>query len=222
MSRIYAAEANNSLIKLLTSDIKRVLDVGCGAGGNAALIKRNYPHAEIYGVTYSHDEAALASQVMESCCVADIEANLPTDLLAERFDVLIFSHVLEHMREPARVLAKFVVLLKPGGQVLIAVPNVLSCRMRMQFLFGHFEYQSGGVLDDTHLRFFTYNTADSLLIKDAPSLQITSKVADGSVPLWLLRRYILPEKLAKAIDEWGCRYWPNLFGGQILISAVKK
>lgn len=114
------------------------------------------------------------------------------------------------MREPARVLAKFVVLLKPGGQVLIAVPNVLSWRMRMQFLFGHFEYQSGGVLDDTHLRFFTYNTADSLLMKDAPSLQITSKVADGSVPLWLLRRYI-------CLKNWQKRL---MNGVQVLAQSV--
>lgn len=222
MGRIYAAEANYPLIKLLNPPVKRVLDVGCGAGGNADLIRRWFPDAEVCGVTYSVEEAELASQFMERCWVADIEAVLPLDLLNERFDALIFSHVLEHMREPDRVLAEFVVLLKSGGQALIAVPNVLSWRMRMQFLLGRFEYQTGGVLDETHLRFFTYNTANKLLMKGVPDLQMMLKAADGSVPLWLLRRYILPKKWSKKIDEWGCRHWPNLFGGQILIYAVKK
>jgi hypothetical protein len=120
------------------------------------------------------------------------------------------------------VLAKLVSLLREGGQVLIAVPNVLSWRMRLQFLFGRFEYQSDGVLDDTHLRFFTYFTADKFLLSGISNFEVSSKTATGSVPLWWLRRYLLPKSWCDRIDRWGCRHWPNLFGGQILIKAVKK
>lgn len=219
--RIYAASGNTALIDLLHYPIARVLDVGCGTGGNASLIKARFPNSEIYGITHSTAEANLAGRYMNRCWVGDIENELPQDLVGEKFDALIFSHVLEHTRHPAIVLAKCVNLLTQGGQVLIAVPNVLSWRMRKEFLLGRFEYQSGGVLDDTHLRFFTYYTADKELLKDSPSLQIEVKYADGNIPLWWLRRYVLPVRWAAAIDRLGCKLWPNLFGWQILIRAIK-
>jgi len=199
-----------------------VLDVGCGAGDNALIVNARYPTCQVYGITHSSAEAEIAGKVMAHCWVFDLEGDLPPDLADQTFDALIFSHVLEHLRDPAAVLTRFISLLREGGQVLIAVPNVLSWRMRMQFLFGRWEYESAGVLDDTHLRFFTYYTADQFLLSGAPNLSVLSKTATGSVPLWLLRRHLLPKSWCVRLDQWGCRHWPNLFGGQILIKAVKK
>lgn len=219
--RIYSNQGNAPLIDML-SGCARLLDVGCGAGDNALCVKARYPDCLIYGVTHSAPEAEIAGKSMKHCWVFDIEGDLPPDLSGQRFDVLIFSHVLEHLRDPASVLSRFVSLLSEGGHVLIAVPNVLSWRMRLQFLFGRFEYESAGVLDDTHLRFFTYYTADQFLLAGTPNLSVLSKSATGSVPLWWLRRHLLPKSWCDRIDRWGCRHWPNLFGGQILIKAVKK
>ncbi len=200
----------------------RLLDIGCGAGDNARLVKERHQARQVYGITHSASEAEIAGIHMEHCWVFDLEGEFPPDLTGQTFDALVFSHVLEHLRDPAVVLARFASLLHKDGQILIAVPNVLSWRMRLQFLFGHFEYESAGVLDDTHLRFFTYYTADKFLLAGAPSLSVLSKSATGSVPLWWLRRHLLPESWCDRIDQWGCRHWPNLFGGQILIKAVKK
>lgn len=222
IERVYANAGNEPLIGLLKLPVQRVLDIGCGSGGNAQLIKIHFSQSEIFGITHSNAEADVARHYMNHCWIADIESKLPANLADEKFDVLVFSHVLEHLRDPAIDLARFVHLLKQGGQVLIAVPNVLSWRMRIQFLFGKFEYASGGVLDDTHLRFFTYFTADKLLISQIPELELVSKTTTGSVPLWLLRRHIFTKSLSNKIDEWGCSRWPNLFGGQILIRAIKK
>lgn len=218
--RVYANQGNAPLIAMLSS-CTRLLDVGCGAGNNAVLVKARYPTCQVYGVTHSASEAEIAGARMEYCWVSDIERGLPPDSAGQTFDALIFSHVLEHLRDPATVLACFVSLLSDGGQVLIAVPNVLSWRMRLQFLFGRFEYESAGVLDDTHLRFFTYFTADQVLLSRALNLSVQSKSATGSVPLWWLRRHLLPMSWCDRIDKWGCRHWPNLFGGQILMKAVK-
>lgn len=220
--RVYASAGNEPLVTLLNHTVERVLDIGCGTGGNAVLIKSLYPDSKIYGITHSTSEADIARHYMNHCWVADIECELPLDLEAERFDTLIFSHVLEHMRDPAMVLSRFVNLLEQGGQVLIAVPNILSWRMRTQFLLGNFEYQSGGVLDETHLRFFTYFSIDQLLLSPIPELELVNKTASGNVPLWLLRRYVFPERWSNRIDEWGCKHWPNLFGWQIVLKAVKK
>jgi SAM-dependent methyltransferase len=218
--RIYRNAGNLALLRLMEGLPKRVLDVGCGAGDNARIIRAAHPGCEIVGITHSAAEALVARQWMTDCLVFDIEGALPPGLAAGAFDVIIFSHVLEHVREPASVLGKFAGLLGLGGSVLVAVPNTLSWAMRLQFLRGDFAYRSDGVLDDTHLRFFTYVTADDYLLGKTPALRLASKTVTGSVPLWLLRRHLFPRRWSVRIDELGCRLWPNLFGEQVLIKAV--
>jgi 2-polyprenyl-3-methyl-5-hydroxy-6-metoxy-1,4-benzoquinol methylase len=218
--RVYQNEGNPPLIDML-SDAQQVLDVGCGAGDNARLILSRMPECRIYGITHSEPEALIAGKWMRECWVIDLETALP-DHSGQPFDAMVFSHVLEHLRHPDEVLHRYGSLLKKGGEVLIAIPNILSWRMRIQFLLGGFEYQSSGVLDDTHLRFFTYFTADRFLLSKSPEFELISKTVTGSVPLWFLRRHILPASWRERIDNWGCRHWPNLFGYQILLKLVKR
>jgi 2-polyprenyl-3-methyl-5-hydroxy-6-metoxy-1,4-benzoquinol methylase len=222
---VYSNAGNPALLDLLGA-ARRVLDVGCGAGDNAALLRARDATVRVVGITHSPAEAALAAAHLERCHVFDIESAWPAEPLAEltaaRFDALVFSHVLEHLREPSRVLARFSQLLAPGGSVLIAVPNVLGWRQRLRFLSGRFEYQASGVLDATHLRFFTYFTAADYLLADCPELRLVARRVTGSVPLWLLRRRVLPASLSAAIDALGCRAYPNLFGSEILLKASKR
>jgi SAM-dependent methyltransferase len=220
--RVYSNHGNLPLVDLLDSSCGRVIDVGCGAGDNALLLKSRYPSCQVFGVTNSEAEARLAKPRMRHCWVLDIEQDLPADLTGHRFDAVLFSHVLEHLRDPAGALRRFSSLLRNGGHVVIAVPNVLSWRMRLTFLFGRFEYETVGVLDDTHLRFFTFFTAERYLLSQSPDLEVVYKGTTGSVPLWWLRRYILPGRWSERIDAWGCRHWPNLFGWQVLLKAIKK
>jgi 2-polyprenyl-3-methyl-5-hydroxy-6-metoxy-1,4-benzoquinol methylase len=220
-NRVYKNNGNASVLALLNKDPNRVLDVGCGAGDNAHLLRSKYPGCEVHGVTHSPAEAEIAKKWMTACWVFNIESGIPKDLSAMRFDAVILSHVLEHLRDPATILSRFAKLLLPGGCVIVAVPNTLSWAMRWQFLRGDFEYKSEGVLDDTHLRFFTYRTADRYLLGNCKTLKLVSKSVTGSVPLWWLRRYLLPKRLSMSIDALGCRIWPNLFGDQVLIKAVE-
>jgi 2-polyprenyl-3-methyl-5-hydroxy-6-metoxy-1,4-benzoquinol methylase len=218
--RIYKNQGNTQLLALLNDHPLKVLDVGCGAGDNAALILAKYPGCEIHGVTHSAAEAAIAGKSMTACWVFDIEKEIPAGLAAVRFDAVIFSHVLEHLRDPAMIVNRFSGLLLRGGCVVIAVPNTLSWAMRWQFLRGDFEYRPEGVLDDTHLRFFTFVTADRYLLAKSRQLNLVSKSVTGNVPLWLLRRHLLPKSWSTRVDRLGCRIWPNLFGDQVLIKAV--
>jgi len=221
IDRIYANAGNPPVIELIGPSIHSILDIGCGAGDNAALIQKKHPHCKIYGITHSAPEARIARQYLEECWVFNIEEPLPDALAMHTFDTLLFSHVLEHMRDPADVLARFSNLLNPGGEVLIAVPNILVWSQRFKFLTGNFMYEPAGVLDDTHLRFFTYETADRYLLSKSPNLELKLKRTTGSVPLWVMRRHILPKSWSARIDDWGCRHWPNLFGTQVLIKAEK-
>lgn len=221
-TRVYQNSGNQRLLGLLDDGCINILDVGCGAGDNARQILTANSEANIYGITLSSAEAHIARQYMKKCYVADIEHDFPADILDIQFDALIFSHVLEHVRNPAEVLAHYLPLLRRGGEVLIAVPNILSWSMRLQFLMGRFEYESAGTLDETHLRFFTFDTADQCLLRLVPELQVISKTVEGSVPLWILRRHVFPKFISGWIDTLGCKYFPNLFGGQVLIKAVKR
>ena len=135
---------------------------------------------------------------------------------------MLFSHVLEHLRHPSDVLRAFTELLHPEGVVLIAVPNVLAWKQRWRFLTGRFEYTETGIMDRTHLRFLTYDTADTYLLNEIDELAIVLKTVTGSVPLWLARRHIFPLRLSELCDSLGCRLAPNLFGTQIILSAKKR
>lgn len=219
--RIYANEGNQPLLNFVRGDALKILDIGCGAGDNASTLKKWNRNRTIYGITLSPIEQAAAARHMELCVVADVESGVPIQVKNLQFDAVLFSHVLEHLRDPAAVLYDFTRLLRLGGMVLIAVPNVLQWKQRWQFLLGRFEYTATGTMDSTHLRFFTYITADRYLLAKTSDLKIVSKTVTGSVPLWLARRYLLPISISQFLDKLGSSLVPNLFGSQVIIVAKK-
>jgi 2-polyprenyl-3-methyl-5-hydroxy-6-metoxy-1,4-benzoquinol methylase len=222
IDRVYKNDGNDALLGLIGQECGEVLDVGCGSGDNAGRIRARLPDSRIDGITYSHAESVQARRYMRDCWVFDVEGPIPSGVQLRSYDLLIFSHVLEHFRDPAKVVAAYSAYLKPNGILLIAVPNILSWRMRMRFLRGDFTYAESGPLDNTHLRFFTFFTADKLLLCESTSLSLESKLADGSFPLWWVRRVLLPKSASSLIDSWACRRWPNLFAEQILLMARKR
>lgn len=221
--RVYENQGNPPVVDAIAPWCRRILDVGCGAGDNAALLKSRRPDCDIFGITRSEKEAQRARAFMSECWVDDIEVDVPAYLQRERFDCLIFSHVLEHLRDPAKVVAQFSQLLSPGGLVVIAVPNVLFFKNRIKVLRGQFEYDpAGGIMDDTHLHFYTYDTADRYLLANSPNLRLTSKIGHGHIPLWFLRGRVIPQRWGTALDAWGNRHWPNMFAIQIILTATKQ
>jgi len=217
--RHYANQGNKALLDLLSPSTREVLDVGCGAGDNARLSAALGRDRKFYGITMSLSERTEAMKYMEACWVEDIENGNLNCLAGRKFDAIFCSHVLEHLRDPASAVAKLLAHLRVPGELLIAVPNVLALRQRLSFLRGRFEYEDDGVMDSSHLRFFTYHTADKFLLSGSPMLTLEKKVADGSVPLWFLRHRLLPSRTRDWLDKTGCSLWPNLFGVQILMKA---
>jgi SAM-dependent methyltransferase len=218
-TKTYANCGNPPLVNMLDKECVTVLDVGCGSGDNARLSERQGYKRKFYGITLSPAECRAASTVMTQCWVEDVETSSLECINGQTFDAIIFSHVLEHLKDPQFVISKFLPHLRPKGKILIAVPNVVVWRQRLQFILGRFQYDEEGVLDKTHLRFFTYYSADKYLINGNANLRLIEKTVEGSVPLWFLRRRILTANLRAWCDRAGCIVFPNLFGGQILLKA---
>ena len=163
---------------------QRVLDVGCGAGRLAKHLTA--AGAKVVGIERQPEAAALARQH----CTRVIEKDLDDlELLDpnERFDVMIFADVLEHLVRPDALLKSLARNLADGGFVLVSLPNIAYYKIRWRLLRGRFEYEPFGIMDRSHLRFFTRDTALELL-RDG-GFQATSVDAVYQVPFGRVDRY---------------------------------
>lgn len=132
----------------------RVLDVGCGFAATSARIQKI--GNDVTGIDSSPEIARVASTRISRLIESDV---LSVDLGSDRYDVLIFADMLEHLPWPVGVLKHYLQWLTPGGSVIVSLPNVGLWSVRFAHLFGRWEYAETGVLDRTHLRFFTRRTA---------------------------------------------------------------
>jgi 2-polyprenyl-3-methyl-5-hydroxy-6-metoxy-1,4-benzoquinol methylase len=134
---------------------ERVLDVGCGSGLLGARLRER--GNTVWGIDAADDIAALASRRLDRFVLADVvdRARIGESLGDERFDVIVFADVLEHLPDPVGTLRAYLRFLTPGGRVLVSVPNVAVWNVRAGLLLGRFNYTATGTLDRTHLRFFT-------------------------------------------------------------------
>ena len=151
-------------LSVLTSHIRpgaRVLDLGCGSGaiGRYLAQRDGAGTTVIDGLTISADEAALAAPHYRRVEVADLDAVQLIDLFpAGGYDAIVCADVLEHVRQSERVLVECRQLLAPGGQVLLSIPNAAYCGLIAELMAGEFRYRPEGLLDETHVRFFTRQT----------------------------------------------------------------
>ncbi len=154
---------NNShtLMVELVGGTKRVLDVGCATGYLAeALTERG---CSVSGLEFDAAAAEEARPHLERLVVGDIETmDLAETFGDERFDVIVFGDVLEHLRDPLAALRKARALLADRGSVVASIPNVAHGSVRLALMAGRFDYQVLGLLDSTHIRFFTRSSIEDL------------------------------------------------------------
>lgn len=136
----------------------RVLDVGCGFATTSARIQKL--GNDVTGIDSSPEIEAVAAQRLSRVVHGDV---LDVDLGDAQFDVIIFADVLEHLPWPVSALKRYLRWLAPGGSVIVSLPNVGLWSVRFAHLLGRWEYDETGVLDRTHLRFFTRRSARWLI-----------------------------------------------------------
>jgi 2-polyprenyl-3-methyl-5-hydroxy-6-metoxy-1,4-benzoquinol methylase len=131
----------------------RVLDVGCSRGAFGLELKRLQPSRPVYGIEPTA-AASFARQRLDDVVQGFFPDDLPTSW--GRFDVLCFNDVLEHMVDPWTVLTNCKSFMTPGGYVVASIPNVRYINVVLDLVLrGEWKYEPTGVLDQTHLRFFT-------------------------------------------------------------------
>ncbi len=154
---------NNSFKKMLQfiGHNQHVIDFGCATGEFAQLLTKR--GCTVTGVETNLNAAKVAEQYCEKVIVADLDFTTLVDILPyNAFDVAVFGDVLEHLRAPWRILEETKQLLKPDGYVVVSLPNVAHGAVRLALLQGKFKYEKYGLLDNTHLRFFTRETVEEL------------------------------------------------------------
>lgn len=132
---------------------RRVLEVGCSTG----FMTEHLVAAgnEVVGIEIDPEGAEQARRHADTVHVADLDLVRLTDLVDGPFDVVLFGDVLEHLRRPVEALTDARTLLADGGHVVVSIPNAAHADMRLMLLEGRWEYQDRGLLDRTHVHFFT-------------------------------------------------------------------
>lgn len=174
----------------------RVLDVGCGEGIMARALKQLGKASWVAGVERFPEAAARAETAIDELVVGDVETvDLPFD--PQSFDVILLGDVLEHLRDPWRQLERLAALLKPGGMAIVSVPNVRNWRVVFSLAFkGRWEYAPLGILDRTHLRFFTRSTVQELVQGAGLAVACCQPTGNYAPALARLRLTTLAELLA--------------------------
>lgn len=193
----------------------RVLDVGCGSGDSARILQGE-EHV-VDGITISPEEAEHASRFSKRVFVHDLEYGLPIEVKDGCYDLVVCSHVLEHICFPERMLEDIKSALKPEGRLLVVLPNLMHYRSRISLMMGRFSYEEYGLMDYTHFRWYTYQSAKLLLENHGYS--VLERHASIPLPFGRLMNR-LPDKVQAFFKKALFSVSPGLFGGELVYKAV--
>jgi 2-polyprenyl-3-methyl-5-hydroxy-6-metoxy-1,4-benzoquinol methylase len=176
----YFQEERHEMLKYIPKDSQIVLDVGCSSGTFGQILKSSR-NIEVWGVELDRDAALEASKKLDRVINDAFSPDL--NLPRKGFDCIIFNDVLEHLPDPWAALTYSKELLKDGGIVVSSIPNVRYFNNAWEFLVEkNWEYADWGILDKTHLRFFTQKSILSLF----KSLGYEVELIEGINPLNIL------------------------------------
>lgn len=152
--KTYYQQRRKEMLAYIPPDIRRTLEVGCGEGIFSEQLKDNFG-AETWGVEHQADVAELAAQKLH-CVLAGSFEDAISKLPHQYFDCIIFNDVLEHLVDPYSALIMAKDLLDTGGVIVASIPNIRHWPEFVDYTWrGNWTYRDHGVLDRTHLRFFT-------------------------------------------------------------------
>ena len=212
------AASNTSHYQLLdlVGGHKSVLDVGCATGYLARALRER--GCAVSGIEYDAEAAEQARPHLDHLVVGDLNVlDLAAEFGGRTFDVVVLGDILEHLVDPTEVLARLVGLLAPGGSVVISIPNVAHGSLRLALLQGSWDYRELGLMDRTHLRFFTRSTLLAMVrTAGLAAVDVRATTLDplaGEVTVDV-------DRLPAGVVDW-VRAQPDSFTYQFLVRAVR-
>lgn len=150
---------NADLLNIILPEAQRVIEVGCNVGGLAAALKRRNPQCHVVGVEIREEAARHALQHCDAVYLLDVET-IPESAFLQFADrqYWVFGDVLEHLVDPWKVLKRIRAVLPAGGSVAVCLPNMQHWSVQARLATGAISYEEAGLLDRTHLRWFTRQT----------------------------------------------------------------
>lgn len=202
----------------LDNDMKpRVLDLGCGMGATSLEIK-NIMDCEIIGVELHPVAARFANRYLDKVLVEDVE-KIDFNTLG-KFDYVICGDILEHLVDPWDVLKRISSNMNKGGSLIISIPNASNIEVILNLLQGQFPYAEAGILDKTHLRFFSRNDIQTLIPNDLEIVNITPLTIPVNEEYFQFIKYL--ERLLQKTNIVNDNLEVDLTTYQYLIKTTKK
>lgn len=194
-----------------------LLDLGAAGGELGASLRDHFDRT--IGFEYNVDCVPTLRHCFDQAVIADLEK---VKRLPSGADAIVLADVLEHLRSPTSALQLVRESLAPDGRVFISVPNIANITVRLGLLFGVFEYRDRGILDYTHLRFYTKRTIKREV--ENAGFRIL-EIRGSSVPIRLIAGNFTPEfilRIGERLLTWLTRLWRGLFAYQIILVAARK
>jgi 2-polyprenyl-3-methyl-5-hydroxy-6-metoxy-1,4-benzoquinol methylase len=204
------------LIRRFSTPGGTLLDLGAAGGELGSALRERFERT--IGFEYDVDRIVQLREHFDAAVIADLETvrRLPSNVR-----VIVLADIIEHLRDSSHLLRCVRASLAPDGRLFLSVPNIANITVRLGLLFGVFEYRDRGILDFTHLRFFTMRT----ILREVQSAGFRIVAVRGSsVPVRLIIGKYTPELLLRAGERvltWITRVWRGLFAYQIIIVAER-
>jgi predicted TPR repeat methyltransferase len=204
------------LISRYSNGARTLLDLGAAGGELGQALRKQFKRT--IGFEYDVDRIADLRERFDQAVIADLES---VRRLPAKADAIVLADILEHLRDPSNLLACVRDSLSPEGHLFVSVPNIANVTVRLGLLFGIFEYRERGILDSSHLRFYTMGSIRREI--ESAGFRIIA-FRGSSVPI----RLIVPKapesllRIGERLLTIVTRIWRGLFAYQIIIVAQRR
>ena len=196
----YYGSLRPEIVAMIPDGCNTILDIGCGTGALGKYLK-DKGIKEVWGVEMSSYGASEARKVLDYIVEGNVEEiNLPFEI--EYFDCIVCADILEHLIDPWSMVGKLKKFLKPKGAIVASIPNVAFHRIIRGLLKGKWQYADAGILDRTHLRFFTLQGIKELFLMNGMAIERIYRKRDAGANMKILNLFCFNKFMESLVIQY--------------------